>query len=402
MNDKIWQIIEQAVQSFENTQETPRLLVLGATKVGKSSLINAIFDKKLQAVNTTESTTRKFTTHEYAMDGTTILITDSPGYGEIGHDEQYSRQVVTEAETAHAVTLVLKADENGYERDRRIIGNAGRDPDFFLEKPLLIALNQIDKVKPTREWNPPYEWETPPSDSDREKVRNIKEKVSLVKSQFKSVVGNRQMIVVPTMSDEEEGTISGIDRPTMSDKEEGTIFGIDRFRLCLVEILPETAKYHFARTAKLAEKATREILDRLDREADKIIKGAAASAAGVVLVNPVPASDIAVLAPLQVGMIIKLGAIYGKTIDRNSAIEIISTLGAGLAARTVFQGVISLIPGIKNVLGPPYAATATYGIGRAAKAYFKGQGVPSSGELRGEVERELLSQQKLLSDKREG
>ena len=384
MNDKIWQIIEQAVQSFENTQEDPRLLVLGATKVGKSSLINAIFDKKLQAVNTIESTTREFTTHGYAMDGTTILITDSPGYGEIGHDEQYSRQVVAEAETAHAVTLVLKADENGYERDRRIIGNAGRDPDFSLEKPLLIALNQIDKVKPTREWNPPYEWETPPSDSDREKVRNIKEKVSLVKSQFKSVVGNRQMIVVPTMSDEEEGTI----------------FGIDRFRLCLVEILPETAKYHFARTAKLAEKATREILDRLDREADKIIKGAAASAAGVVLVNPVPASDIAVLAPLQVGMIIKLGAIYGKTIDRNSAIEIISTLGAGLAARTVFQGVISLIPGIKNILGPPYAATATYGIGRAAEAYFKGQGVPSSGELRGEVERELLSQQKLLSDKR--
>ena len=235
-----------------------------------------------------------------------------------------------------------------------------------------------------------------------EKVRNIKEKVSLVKSQFKSVVGNRQMIVVPTMSDEEEGTISGIDRPTMSDKEEGTIFGIDRFRLCLVEILPETAKYHFARTAKLAEKATREILDRLDREADKIIKGAAASAAGVVLVNPVPASDIAVLAPLQVGMIIKLGAIYGKTIDRNSAIEIISTLGAGLAARTVFQGVISLIPGIKNVLGPPYAATATYGIGRAAKAYFKGQGVPSSGELRGEVERELLKPAKIIERQERG
>ena len=384
MNDKIWQIIEQAVHSFENTQETPRLLVLGATKVGKSSLINAIFDEKLQAVNTIESTTREFTTHEYAMDGTPILITDSPGYGEIGYDEQYSRQVVTEAGTAHAVTLVLKADENGYERDLRIIGNAGRDPDFFLEKPLLIVLNQIDKVKPTREWNPPYEWETPLSDSDREKVRNIKEKVSLVKSQFKSVVGKRRMIVVPTMSDEEEGTI----------------FGIDRFKLCLFEILPETARYHFARTAKLAEKATREILDQLDREADNIIKVSAASAAGAVLVNPVPASDIAVLAPLQIGMIIKLGAIYGKTIDRDSALEVITALGTGLAARTVFQGVISLLPVAKNVLGPPFAAAATYGMGRLAKAHFKGQGVPSSEELRGEVERELLSQQKLLSDKR--
>ena len=279
---------------------------------------------------------------------------------------------------------MLKADEKGYERDRRIIGDAGRDPDFSLEKPLLIALNQIDKVKPSREWNPPYEWETPSADGDTEKSRNIKEKVSLVKNQFKSVVENRQMIVVPTMSDEEEGTI----------------FGVDRFKLCLLEILPETTKFRFARTAKLAEKATREVLDRLDREADNIIKVAAASAAGVVFANPVPASDIAVLAPLQVGMIIKLGAIYGKTIDRNSAIEVITTLGAGLAARTVFQGVISLLPGVKNVLGPPFAATATWTMGRLAKALFKGQSIPSSEELRGEVERDLLSQQKLLSDKR--
>lgn len=384
MNDKIWQIVEQAVQSFENTQEDPRILVLGATGVGKSSLINAIFGKKLRPVITIESTTRDFSENAYEIDETRVIIIDSPGYGEIGYDEDYSRNVVHEASTCHAVTLVLKADEKGYERDRRIIGDAGRDPDFSLEKPLLIALNQIDKVKPSREWNPLYEWETPPADGDTEKARNIKEKVSLVKNQFKSVVGNRQMIVVPTMSDEEEGTI----------------FGVDRFKLYLLEILPEATKFRFARTAKLAEKATREVLDRLDREADNIIKAAAASAAGAVLVNPVPASDIAVLAPLQVGMIIKLGAIYGKTIDRNSAIEVITALGAGLAARTVFQGVISLIPGAKNVLGPPVAAAATYGMGKAAKAYFKGQGVPSSEELRGEVERELLSQQKLLSDKR--
>ena len=386
MNDKITQIIEGAVQSFENTQEAPRLLILGATGVGKSSLINAIFGKKFQAVNTIESTTREFTTHEYEVDGTTILITDSPGYGEIGHDEHYSRTVVCEANSCHAVTLVLKADEKGYERDRRIIGDAGKDPDFSLEKPLLIALNQIDKIKPLREWDPPYEWDSPSTENDSEKTRNIKEKVSLVKEQFKAVVGNRKLYVIPTMADEEEGTI----------------FGVDEFNLCLFKILPEAAKFRFARMLKLAERASRKVLEQLDRTADTVIKTAAASAAGAVLVHPVPASDIIVLAPLQIGMILKLGAIYGKTIDRNSAIEVISTLGAGLAARTVFQGVISIFPGVKNVLGPPFASTATWTIGRLAKRYFKDQGIPSPAELRGEVKRELLRQQKLLSDKRGG
>ncbi len=390
MDDKIKQIIKEAVQRFDNTQEDPRLLILGATGVGKSSLINAIFGEKLREVNTIRSTTREFTTHEYEMAGTTLQITDSPGYGEIGHDEEYSASVVREARTHHAVTLVLKADEKGYERDRRIIGKAGRDPDFSLEKPLLIALNHIDKIKPSREWSPPYEWDSPPAADDTAKTRNIKEKVSLVKEQFKTVVGNRALDVIPTMADEDEEAI----------------FGVDRFKLCLFEILSEAAKYRFARTAKLAEKASREVLEQLDRTADTVIKTAAALAALKVRINPVPVSDIAFLAPLQIPMIIKLGAIYGKTIDRNSAPEVISALGPDPAGhvpvRTIFQIVISLIPGVENVLRPSHAATAIYGLGKAAKAYFKGQGVPSPEELKGEIEIELLMQKKLSMDKRDG
>ena len=373
MNEKIQQIIEEAVGRFEDEQEDPRILVLGATGVGKSSLINAIFGEKLQAVNTIQSTTREFSTHEYKIDGAKILITDSPGYGEVGYDEQYSKKVVTEAENCHAVTLVLKADVKYYKKDLQIIGSASKDPDLSLEKPLLIALNQIDKIKPSREWNPPYEWEAPPRDDDSEKVRNIKEKVALVKDQFKAVIGRRETIAVPTMSDEEEGPI----------------FGIDKFKIKLLQILPETSRYRFARSAKLAEEASKGVLEQLDKEADRIITTAATSAGTAVFTNPVPVSDFLILVPIQIGMVIKLGALYGETIDKKSAVEIVTTLGAGVATRLIFQTVVSSVPGIKNALGPPVASAATYGIGKAAKKYFKGQGVPTEEELKAEVEGEF-------------
>ena len=157
----------------------------------------------------------------------------------------------------------------------------------------------------------------------------------------------------------------------MSDAEEPPLFGIDSFKFALFEILPEVAQYRFARTAKLAEKASKEMLERLDKQADKIIGGASLGS-GTSCRQPCSGFRHCGARTSSNWEIVRLGATYGKTIDRNSAMEVVATLGAGLAARTVFQGIVSLIPVVKNVLGPPVAAAATYGIGKAATAYFKG------------------------------
>ncbi len=123
----------------------------------------------------------------------------------------------------------------------------------------------------------------------------------------------------------------------------------------------------------------------------RIIIATAAAAASAVALNPIPLSDLLTLAPIQIGMIIKVGAIYGKKVDQESAVEVLTALGVGLAARSIFQGIISLIPipGAKPFLGAPYAAAATHGMGIAARAYFKSNSIPSADDLRKIIEEEI-------------
>jgi predicted GTPase/uncharacterized protein (DUF697 family) len=369
------EVIEAAVRKFSDEQKDPHFLVLGATGVGKSSLINRVFRADLHAVNDIKSTTRSFSTHQYkAAANNNVIITDSPGYGEVGHDDDYSTQVVEESRKAYVMILVLKADDKGYQRDLDIMGRVFKHPEFDQLQPLVIALNQIDKLPPVRDWKPPYQLNAPVTPTDTEKVRNVKNKIALVGEQFSSIAGRR---ISPDIC------------PTMSEPREGEIYGIQAFRERLFDALPKIAKLKYARASRVGENASRELMEKLDFYANSIIATHAAAAASGVALNPVPVSDWTFLAPIQMAMIVELGAVYGKTIDGRSAKETIVALGAGFAARTIFQGIISLFPGVKNIIGPPYAAAATHGMGVAAKAYFKGGKTATADVIKNAVDEEL-------------
>lgn len=374
MNEEENNHVKAAVATFLKEQLDPHFLVLGATGAGKSSLINRIFGKDLQKVGHVESTTRDFKTQQYADEtgSTALTLTDSPGYGEVGRDEEYSREVVEVSRKAHVIILVLKADEKGYQRDIDILSKVFTNTEFNKEKPLIIVLNQVDKLPPTREWSPPYDFKTPVSATDTDKVRHIKEKIRVVREQF-----GRALECHPTIC------------PAMSESDEGTILGIQDLREQLFQSLPDVAKLKYARASKVAAEASESFRAQLDSHANKIIAGAAASAAAAVALNPVPVSDWITLVPIQSGMVIALGALYGKKISGAFATETLAALGAGFAARTVFQGVISMLPGIKNFIGPPYAAAATHGIGVAAKAYFTSGTAPTADTIKNVIEVEF-------------
>ncbi|MBO4492648.1 MAG: hypothetical protein J5944_14965, partial [Lentisphaeria bacterium] len=92
------------------------------------------------------------------------------------------------------------------------------------------------------------------------------------------------------------------------------------------------------------------------------INWAAGRAAAIAFV-PLPLADVAPLMANEAYMIYRIGAAYGYAVDK-----IILTMLAGVAGGSIAGKLAaSFLPFLKI----PIAAGITYGVGKAAKAYFE-------------------------------
>ena len=97
-------------------------------------------------------------------------------------------------------------------------------------------------------------------------------------------------------------------------------------------------------------------------EADEYINWAAGRAAAIALI-PLPLADVAPLMANEAYMIYRIGAAYGYAVDK-SILTMLAGVAGGSIAGKLFA---SFLPFLKI----PIAAGITYGVGKAAKAYFE-------------------------------
>jgi uncharacterized protein (DUF697 family) len=99
-------------------------------------------------------------------------------------------------------------------------------------------------------------------------------------------------------------------------------------------------------------------------------------AAAVVSISPIPFSDVVLMLPIQTGMVMTVGHIYGRKVDQASAkrliLELGATAGAGFLVR---QGIKALVPIFGGLLTVVPAFAGNWGIGRVAMEYFKNPGL---------------------------
>lgn len=102
-----------------------------------------------------------------------------------------------------------------------------------------------------------------------------------------------------------------------------------------------------------------------------IIHSASTSAAAVGAgLAQLPLADNAVITPIQIGMIISLGTVFGQAITKTVAQSLLGGFVANVVGRGISQAAIGWIPIAGNVTNAVTAATITETIGWISVDYF--------------------------------
>lgn len=160
MNNWVNSLPKDAQSKFKNDMQKsfsyePKIAIFGKTGVGKSSLTNALFGKDACQISDVAACTRDPQEVFLKLDGASngIKLLDVPGIGESSErDKEYFKLYAEILKECDMVLWVLKGDDRTFTADEDFYNTCMKD---YIEKgkPFAVAVNQIDKIEPYREWD---------------------------------------------------------------------------------------------------------------------------------------------------------------------------------------------------------------------------------------------------------
>jgi uncharacterized protein (DUF697 family)/GTP-binding protein EngB required for normal cell division len=326
--------LDEEFKKIKATIKKPNILLVGATGVGKSSLINYCFGKQLANSGNGRPITKSI--DRYTQEGIPIVIYDAGGY-EIGGGKES-------------------------DFDREVIGLCGKKHDFSEEIHICwyCISNPGSRV----------------TDFDISNIRKIKN-------------SSTPVIVVLTksdqVSDESSAAMKGVLKDAFHDIDIYEVSTVERFKgmdyASLIEksinLLPSSLQMAFVAAQRVSINAKRV-------EAKKLIKEHSVLAFGASF-SPIPFTSAALLIGNQTALIARIITLYNiDGLDSHFTLILegaISTLLPMIGEWTVAQ-VLKFIPGIGTFIGgalnASVASSITFALGSAiseACAYFYDQAI---------------------------
>lgn len=313
---------QEAWDEFESNLDQKLVIAfLGTVSSGKTTAIKTLFNVDFGTIGPIPGSTTKV---KVEMITENVFIVDAPGFGDIRTEvSQRAKDICDEVDI---FVYILNA-EGGFKEQEK------KDFDQLLKynRNVLVVFNKIDLIR----------------EHQREEL----------------IEHTRKLMGV-----EPENFIPAAFDPLLSSIEPINVDLVEKWIFNLLRA--EGKDILFAKVTRKKDKAC-----------NRYIQIACTAAAGVAAI-PVPGSDYGPLTAIQVVMIAKIALIYGHKPSRNNIITLIAQTMAGRAGREAFRAVFTALKAAGWLGGPiiaaaiaaiaaAFAISITYGLGKAAQAYYK-------------------------------